>query len=115
MLRIRESNFAAVCCVKATSQQPIDTSQPNNSADMHTNGQKKILKRDWDVVRGFRRGVSLNIRNALDLEFFELLQHARYNYLKVLPREYITNLKTNHCPIDVNTIVELKAHYNKGW
>ena len=45
-----------------------------------------LLKRDWAVVRDFRRGVSENIRDTLDLEFFKLLQHARYNYLKVLPQ-----------------------------
>ena len=72
--------------------------------------EKNLLKRDWVVVRGFRRGVSENIHNMLDLEFLESLQHARYNYLKVLPREYITNLETNHCPLDVNKITELKVH-----
>ena len=46
--------------------------------------ENNLLKRDWDVVRGFRRGVSKNIQDALNLEFFESLQHARYNYLKVL-------------------------------
>ena len=47
--------------------------------------EKTLLNRDWDMVRGFRRGVSENIRDALDLEFFESLQHVRYNYPKVLP------------------------------
>ena len=46
--------------------------------------ENNLLKRDWDVVRGFCRGVSKNIQDALNLEFFESLQHARYNYLKVL-------------------------------
>ena len=32
--------------------------------------EKTLLNRDWDVVRGFRRGVSENICDALDLEFF---------------------------------------------
>ena len=47
--------------------------------------EKKLLKRDWAMVRGFHRGVIKNIRDELDLEFFESLHHARYNYLKVLP------------------------------
>ena len=66
-------------------------------------------------MRGFCRGVSDNIHHALDLEFFSLLQHSRYNYLKVLPQEYITNLETEHCQLDVNKIVELKTQYNRGW
>ena len=86
------------------------------AAQIHTLTDKNnILNRDWAVVRGLRRGVSKNTRDALDLEFFELLQYRRYNYLKVLPQEYINNLKTNHCPLDVNKIAELKAHYNRGW
>ena len=32
--------------------------------------ENNLLKRDCAVVRGFRRGVSENICNALDLEFF---------------------------------------------
>ena len=67
------------------------------------------------MVRDLRRGVSKNIRDTLDLEFFESLQHARYKYLKFQPREYIINLRTNHFPLDVNEIAELKAYYNRGW
>ena len=48
--------------------------------------EKKLLKRDWAMVRGFRRGVSKNIHDALDLEFCELLQQTRYNYMKFLPQ-----------------------------
>ena len=47
--------------------------------------KNNLQKRDWDGVRVFCRGVSKNIRDAVDLEFFESLQHAKYNYLKVLP------------------------------
>ena len=77
--------------------------------------ENNLLKRDWAVVKGFLRGVSKNIRYALDLDFFESLQHTRYNYLKFLPQEYTTNLDTKHFPLDVKKIDELKAHYNRGW
>ena len=53
------------------------------------------------MVTGFCRCISKNIRDALNLEFFKSLQHVKYNYLKVLPQEYITNLDTNHCLLDV--------------
>ena len=35
--------------------------------------KNNLLKRDWAVLRGFCRGVSKNIRDALDLEFFQSL------------------------------------------
>ena len=52
---------------------PLLPSKPT-AAQIHTLTDKNnILNRYWAVVRGFRRGVSENIRNALDLEFFEYL------------------------------------------
>ena len=57
------------------------------SAQIRTLTDKNnLLKRDWAVMMSFLRGVSKNIHDGLDLEFLKLLQHARYNYLKVLPR-----------------------------
>ena len=38
-----------------------------------------------------------------------------YNYLKVLPQEYTTNLESTHYLLDVKKISELKTHYNRGW
>ena len=34
-----------------------------------------MLKRDWDVLSGFRRGMGKNIRDALDTEYYEDLDH----------------------------------------
>ena len=48
--------------------------------------ENNLIKREWAVVRVFLRGVIKNIRDALDLDFFESLQHARYNYMKFLPQ-----------------------------
>ena len=59
------------------STQPLSSpSLPDNPTAAHIRtltDEKNLIKRDWDVVRGLRRGVSKNIRNALDLEFFESL------------------------------------------
>ena len=93
--------------------QPLSRlSLPANPTTAHIltfTDKNKILNIDWSVLRGFFRGIRENIYDALEFEFFESLQHARYKYLKVLPQEYITKLKTNHCPIDVNKILELKT------
>ena len=65
-------------------RSPLIPANPTASQIRTLTDDNNLLKRDWDVVRSFCRGVSKNIRDALDLEFFESLQHARYNYLKVL-------------------------------
>ena len=57
--------------------QPLSSpslpANPTESQIRTLTDEKNLLKRDWDVVRGFRRGVSKKIRDALDLEFFESL------------------------------------------
>ena len=73
-------------------RSPLLPANPT-AAQIHTfTGKNSLIKRNWAVVGGFCRGVSENIHDVLYLEFFESLQHARHNYLKLLPREYITNL-----------------------
>ena len=98
--------------------------QPANSATIAGNASaaairqatdaNNLLKRDWAVTCGFRRGVGDNMRDALDLEFYSALEHDTYEYLNVTPRDYIDHLETNHCPLDVTAINELKAHYYRG-
>ena len=73
-----------------------------------------LLKRDWAVVQGFCRGVGENIRDALDLEFHAALEHNTYEFLNVLPRQYIVHLETNFCPLDAQAIADLKSNYNRG-
>ena len=56
------------------TQPLIKPSLPANptAAQIRTlTDEKKLLNRDGAVVRGFCRGVSEKIRNALDLEFLE--------------------------------------------
>ena len=57
-----------------------------------------LLKRDWAVVCGFRRGIGELIRRSLDSEYFEDLEHVSYGYDDVLPRDYIEHLEDEHCP-----------------
>ena len=55
------------------------------------------------------------MRDALDLEYYAGLEHEVYEYLNVLPREYIVHLETNYCPLDVQAIKEVKEHFYRGW
>ena len=64
---------------------PLLPANPKAAQIRTLTDEKNLLKIDWDVMRGFHRGVSENIHDAQDLELFESLQHARCNYLKVLP------------------------------
>ena len=64
-------------------------------------------------------GENIRIRDALGLKYYSALKlkHRTYGYLNVLPRQYITYLKQNHCSLDAQAIKELKlkAHYTRPW
>ena len=96
------------------ANSPVMPAAPTAAQIRQLTDDNNLLKRDWAVVCGFRRGVGANMRDALDLEFYSALEHATYGYLNVTPREYIVNLETNHCPLDVTAIEELKDHYYRG-
>ena len=102
----------------------VESTQPPNTPNLPGNptaaqmrsaiNSNNVLKRDWAVVCGFRRGVGDNIRDALDLEFYSALEHETYGYLRVLPRESATNLEDNHCPLNITAVNELKAITTEG-
>lgn len=91
---------------------------PNNATAhqiRHLSDQNNLAKRDYAVVTGFCRGASELIRNALDVEYYEDLEHARYGYDEVKPREYIEHLEDEHCPLDEQAKKSARKHYFRGW
>ena len=74
-----------------------------------------LLKRDWAVVAGFRRGVGELIREALDSEYYDDLEHGRFGYDQVTPRQYIEHLEDEHCPLDEQAKKQAREHYFRGW
>lgn len=93
---------------------PVLPANPTTAQIRAATDLNNLEKRDWAVVQGFCRGVGENIRNALDLEFCAALEHNTYEYLNVLPCQYIVHLETNFCPLDAQAIADLKSHYNRG-
>ena len=96
------------------ANSPVLPAGPTAAQIRQLTDDNNLLKRDWAMLQGFRRGVSANIRDALDLEFYSALEHADYGYIDVLPREYIVHLETDHCPMDVAAIKDIKAQYYRG-
>ena len=50
-----------------TLSSPLLPANPTSVQIRTLTDGNNLLKRDWAMVRGFRRGVSKNIRNELDL------------------------------------------------
>ena len=77
--------------------------------------QNDLLKRDWAVVRGFCRGAGEVIRRSIDSEHYEDLEHVSYGYDDVLPREYITHLEEEVCPLDERARKTARDQFFRGW
>ena len=77
--------------------------------------ENNLARRDYAVVSGFCRGASELIRNALDTEYYEDLEHVRYGYDRIRPREYIEHLEAEHCPLDERATKQAREHYFRGW
>ena len=74
-----------------------------------------LARRDFAVITGFCRGASELIRNNLDSEYYEDLEHVRYGYDRIKPREYIEHLEAEHCPLDERATKSAREYYFRGW
>ena len=68
------------------------------------------LKQDWAVLSGFRRGMTENIREALDAEYYEDLDHHVYGYDDVWPEDFFDEVNI-HVPLDESAIKECREEY----
>lgn len=86
----------------------------SNSAVRLAVTDKDTKKRDWAILKGFMRGISENIRGALDLEYYKDLEHVDHGFKNVRPIDYITHLEQEHCPCDGQTVKEYREHFFRG-
>ena len=104
----------------------VEPTQPNNTPAYPqanpTQAQERaaraandLLKRDWAVVCGFKRGMGENMRGALDPEYYEDLEHVVHGFDDVSPRDIIVHLEDEHCPLDEQAIKDVREHYFRGW
>ena len=69
----------------------------------------------WGTLKGCRRGIADNTRDALDEEYYIQLSHRLTKYKRIHPRDYVKHLRKQWCPMDTNVIKELKAAYYAPW
>ena len=83
---------------------------PSGTQERIARNANDILKRDWAVVCGFKRGVGENIRDALDPEYYEELEHPVYGYDDVKPFDYFEHLEDHHCPLEEQAIKQARGN-----
>ena len=63
----------------------------------------------------FKRVICKNIREALDLQYYEQIKQPTFGHKRFIFRDYITHLKGHWCRLDVMTIENLKQHWKRPW
>ena len=76
------------------------------------NMNNDLERRDWLVGKSFKRAVDKNVRDTLDLQYYEQIKQLTSVFKKCLFRDYIVHLKSHWCRLDVKTIESLKQHWS---
>ena len=79
------------------------------------NPENTELKERWARKKGFERGITDNILDALDERYYCALKHQCFGYRRVLPRAYFVHLETHWCKLDTATRKRMKADYLTPW
>lgn len=69
----------------------------------------------WHTRKGALRGLTENIRDALDEKFYIALKRQVIAYKTVTVRDYIQHLDVKWCKLDTRVIKNMKDHYYRGW
>ena len=74
-----------------------------------------VSKHNYTVLMGFRTGVSENIHDALELQYYEQMYEDIFKYKCVLPRRYIKHLELKWVILDKVQIEKMIGNYKRGW
>jgi hypothetical protein len=69
----------------------------------------------WFIRKGFLRGTTMNMRDALDEQYYSQLKHINTAYRNTTPIQILEHLDTRWCPLDVRAKKLLKAEFYEDW
>ena len=80
--------------------------------------QRKRMEEEWEekqeswcIRKGFLRGVTINMRDALDEQYYSQLKHVNTAYHNTSPIQVLGHLDTCWCPLDVQARKMLKKEF----
>ena len=83
---------------------------------------RKRMEEEWDekrtswfIRKGFLRGVTMNMRDALDEQYYSQLKHINTAYRNTTPIQILEHLDSRWCPLDVRARKLLKAEFHADW
>ena len=81
---------------------------PTHQQVKNLEAKNENWKRDYAVYSGFCKGCKENMMKALDTQNYEQQSQRTFKYSKLLPRDFITYLKTKWVFLDKMQIQQLK-------
>ncbi len=72
-------------------------------------------RKSWFTWKGFLRGATTNMRDALDKQYYSQLKHINTAYCNTTPIQILEHLDTRWCPLDVCARKLLKAEFHANW
>jgi len=86
------------------------------------NHRRKRMEEEWEekceswfIQKGFLRGVTMNMRNALDEQYYLQLKNINTAYHNTTPIQIQEHLDTRWCPLNVRARKLLKATFQANW
>ena len=73
------------------------------------------LEEAWCTRKGALKGITENIRDALDPKFYQQLCRPIIKFKNITIKQYFQHLDAKWCKLDVGVIKEMKDHYYRGW
>jgi hypothetical protein len=99
----------------------LDTYDPAITVAMPTHTQKR-LEEEWErthtywyIQKGFLKGVTVNMCDTLNEQFYLQLKHCHLVYHNITPFQILEHLNTIWCPLDIQLKKKLKDAYFAKW
>ena len=101
--------------VEPASYDPAITAAtvPHMRKQMEEEWEEK--RESWFIRKGFLRGVTMNMSDALDEQYYSQLKHVNTAYCNTTPIQILEHLDTRWCPLYVQARKILKKEFYANW
>jgi len=86
----------------------IDDTTPTHT-QKHKEEEWECLRTCWYICKGFLKGVTANLCDAIDEQFYSQLKHRHTAYHNTTPFQIMEHLNSTWCPLDVKAKKETQG------
>ncbi len=81
----------------------------------HMEDKWEEKRESWYICKGFLRGVTMNMSNVLDKQYYSQLKNVNTAYRNTTPIKILEHLDTRWCPLDIQARKILKKEFYTDW